>query len=290
MSNKLLEVLFLQQLKGIGPAKINSKYSKALRQTSGLDEIADAVADSSTFSQIPAAKESAQRLFDSLTSDETIIPITVFDDEYPSALTSLGDKRPVVLFLRGNTTLLEKGSIAVVGTRKPSERSVKATISMAERIAKKGITVVSGLAEGTDTNAHLGSLKEQGSTVAVLPSGFNKIYPKLNTGLAKQIGEVGCLLTEYTPDAVSNKFTFVRRDALIAALGKGTIVMECGVKSGTMHTADAAYEMKRLIGCYYPEGAGDSFAGNEHILNTMGGIKITKHADLDAFCETIEMR
>lgn len=158
------------------------------------------------------------------------------------------------------------------------------TQQIAKTISGKGIPVISGLAEGCDTYAHMGALDQAGGTVAVLPSGFNKIYPKQNTGLAASIAEAGCLVSEYSQDTASSKFTFVRRDALIAALGKGTIVMECGVKSGTMHTAEAAHEMHRPIGCYYPESRDDCFAGNEHIVKTMGGFKISDNSDLELFC------
>ena len=287
MSNKLLQILFLQQLKGIGPAKINSKYNKALRMSSDINEIADQVSDSNTYSQIPLAKENAMRLMDSILSDETIKAITVLDAEYPEALKALGDKRPVVIYAQGNADLLSKTSVSVVGTRKPSDQTIRATLSMAERISKRGILVVSGLAEGTDTHAHMGALKEQGGTIAMLPSGFNRIYPKQNTGLATKIVASGCLVSEYTPDAASNKFTFVRRDSLIAALSRGTIIMECGVKSGTMHTANAAFEMHRLLGCYLPENRGESFAGNELIINSLKGIEIIKHSDLEGFCDRL---
>ncbi len=284
MSDKLLMILFLQQLKGFGPVKINSKCGKFLRKASSLDEIAFAVKDGSTFSQIPAAKSTALKLYDDISANDSIMAITVFDPEYPAAFQSLGDKKPPVVYVKGDISCLSKPSIAIVGTRNPTSGTVSMTQQIAKTISGKGIPVISGLAEGCDTYAHIGALKQAGGTVAVLPSGFNKIYPKQNSGLATSIAEAGCLLSEYTPDMVSSKFTFVRRDALIAALGKGTIVMECGLKSGTMHTADAAYEMHRPIGCYYPEGADESFTGNQHIINTMGGFKISEGSDLEMFC------
>ncbi len=287
MSNKLLQLLFLQQLKGIGPAKINSKYNKALRLASDLNELADAVADASTYSQIPLAKENAERLYEAISADESIIPITVFDENYPETLRVLGDKRPVVIYAKGNIDLLTKTSVSIVGTRKPCEQTIRATLSMAERVSRRDIPVVSGLAEGTDTHAHMGAINENGSTVAVLPSGFNQIYPKQNTGLATKISETGCLLSEYTPYSAANKFTFVRRDALIAALSKGTIVMECGIKSGTMHTAEAANEAHRVLACYYPDNRDERYAGNEHIIKNMGGIRITKHSELENFCDML---
>ena len=287
MSDKLLMILFLQQLKGFGPVKINSKCGKFLRKANDLDELAFAVKDGNTFAQIPGAKASAIRLYDSIMADDAVTAITTFDPEYPASFQSLGDKKPPVIFVKGDLTLLSKPAIAIVGTRHPSAVTIAKTREIAESIAEKGIAVVSGLAEGCDTLAHLGAIDQPGRTVAVLPSGFNKIYPKQNTALASKIAETGCLVSEYAPDTSSSKFTFVRRDALIAALGKKTIVMECAVSSGTMHTADAAYEMHRPVGCFFPDSMDESFAGNEHIVKTMSGIRISNDSDVDAFCEKV---
>ena len=120
--------------------------------------------------------------------------------------------------------------------------------------------------------------------IAGLPGGFNKITPKSNKELAERIlSNKGLLMTEYAPDSDVSKYTYVERDAVIAAMSNGTLVMQCGVKSGTMHTVDAAYKMKRRIACYAGLINVDIFDGNKEMINSKDSAGIESETDLEEF-------
>lgn len=288
MINHLVELLFLKELKGMGNATINKDYANIISFKNDPEEFFSfMLKNSKKYSRIELelAMENAKRSINYLEGLKDTKVITIFDDMYPKKLASLGNKKPVVLYLRGNMDLLNSDSIAVVGTREPSEH----TKNMEEQFVKRlvtyhNVTVVSGLALGCDKIAHEVTLNNNGYTIAVLPSGFNKITPKSNKELAERIlSNKGLLMTEYAPDSDVSKYTYVERDAVIAAMSNGTLVMQCGVKSGTMHTVDAAYKMKRRIACYAGLINADIFDGNKEMINSKVSSGIESETDLEEF-------
>lgn len=288
MINHLVELLFLKELKGMGNATINKDYANIISFKNDPEEFFSfMLKNSKKYSRIELelAIENAKRSINYLEGLKDTKVITIFDDMYPKKLASLGNKKPVVLYLRGNIDLLNSDSIAVVGTREPSEH----TKNMEEQFVKRlvtyhNVTVVSGLALGCDKIAHEVTLNNNGYTIAVLPGGFNKITPKSNKELAERIlSNKGLLMTEYAPDSDVSKHTYVERDAVIAAMSNGTLVMQCGVKSGTMHTVDAAYKMKRRIACYAGLINADIFDGNKEMINSKDSAGIESETDLEEF-------
>lgn len=288
MINHLVELLFLKELKGMGNATINKDYANIISFKNDPKEFFSfMLKNSKKYSRIELelAMENAKRSINYLEGLKDTKVITIFDDMYPKKLASLGNKKPVVLYLRGNIDLLNSDSIAVVGTREPSEH----TKNMEEQFVKRlvtyhNVTVVSGLALGCDKIAHEVTLNNNGYTIAVLPGGFNKITPKSNKELAERIlSNKGLLMTEYAPDSDVSKYTYVERDAVIAAMSNGTLVMQCGVKSGTMHTVDAAYKMKRRIACYAGLINADIFDGNKEMINSKDSSGIESETDLEEF-------
>ena len=288
MINHLVELLFLKELKGMGNATINKDYANIISFKNDPEEFFSfMLKNSKKYSRIELelAMENAKRSINYLEGLKDTKVITIFDDMYPKKLASLGNKKPVVLYLRGNIDLLNSDSIAVVGTREPSEH----TKNMEEQFVKRlvtyhNVTVVSGLALGCDKIAHEVTLNNNGYTIAVLPGGFNKITPKSNKELAERIlSNKGLLMTEYAPDSDVSKYTYVERDAVIAAMSNGTLVMQCGVKSGTMHTVDAAYKMKRRIACYAGLINADIFDGNKEMINSKDSAGIESETDLEEF-------
>lgn len=180
--------------------------------------------------------------------DIKIIPIT--HKTYPERYKSLEDA-PILIYAKGNIKALNSSrSVAIVGTREPTEYGIRAGEILATNFASNKFVVVSGLALGCDTVAHKGCLKVHGTTVAVLAGGLDKIYPKENRDLASEILEKnGCLISEYPVGTSPRGNFFVERDRLQSGLSQAVIVIETDVKGGTMHTVGFALKQKRYLAC-----------------------------------------
>jgi DNA processing protein len=175
---------------------------------------------------------------------------TPADPQYPRLLKEIPDP-PAVLYFRGNAKLLDpEGSIpavAIVGTRDPSDYAKRWTRKLAGVLAQNDITVVSGMAEGIDTQAHLGCLEKNGNTIAALGTGTDIAYPPRNQTLHQQISERGLVLSEYPAGTQPNRAHFPRRNRMIAALSRATLVMEAPQRSGALITAYMANDYGRDV-------------------------------------------
>ncbi len=165
------------------------------------------------------------------------------DDDYPEELRSIDDA-PLILYYKGKIQPTAK-RISIVGTREITHYGQKATLEIAEDLARAGITIVSGGAIGIDTYAHRGALNG-GRTIAVLGCGI-EAYPSYNAKLFDRIMEEGALISEYPPRMPPMPGQFPRRNRIIAGLSKAVIVVEAGNKSGALYTANFAIEYKRLL-------------------------------------------
>lgn len=290
---KLLELLFLKNIKGFGNTTINKKYVPLLEPVSTLEECIRLVEDNEekvSAIYISKAKEIAEKKYKDIIDDLNLSVITVFDDEYPEKLKDLQDKKPIILYAKGDITTLSQPNIAIVGTREPSEWSMKVEGRLVQKILDlSGRVIVSGLALGCDKIAHETTVLAGKKTVAVLPSGVNVITPVSHKKLANSIIESGgCLLSEYEPNVKAVKSTYVERDAIIAALSDATMVIECDVESGTMHTVDAAEQMKRKLACYYiDDRSKGKYSGNELMIKAKGALKVTDTEELSLFLEQL---
>jgi len=167
--------------------------------------------------------------------------LTIYSKKYPKQLQNLPD-RPLVLYAKGDLSLLDRLAVGIVGTRMPTNYGRIVTERFAGELAKSGIVVISGLCYGVDEIAHRKTLDVGGKTIAIVGSGFNNIYPAKNTSLAKEIEEKGLLLSEYTPSFKPKKYTFPRRNRIVAGLSNGILITEAAFKSGTTHTKEFALE------------------------------------------------
>ena len=195
------------------------------------------------------AKKSDDRLFRSYLANlekDNIKVITIMDAEYPEKLRYLDDA-PMLLYCKGDISLLNTDAISIVGTRMPSNYGRYVTEKFAGVLASAGLTVVSGLAYGVDAISHRKALEVNGKTIAVLGGGLNHIYPEANTNLANEIAEKGLLISEYPPFAKPTKYTFPVRNRIIAGLSLGTLITEAGKKSGTIHTKEYALDYGRDV-------------------------------------------
>lgn len=173
--------------------------------------------------------------------------LTFVDREYPSILKKIHDP-PLVLYVRGDVAVLNNSGIAVVGTRAPTHYGRETARRMAFQIAQAGYTVVSGLARGVDAEAHRAALQARGRTVAVLGSALDKLYPYENRELAVEIaGSGGAVITEYPFGRQADRQTFPMRNRIVSGLSAGVLVVEAGLTSGTLITADQALEQGRSV-------------------------------------------
>ncbi len=175
-----------------------------------------------------------------------IRPIHLRSDEYPEQLAESPDA-PAVIYIGGELEPRDNNSIAIVGTRNATEYGTQMATMLAHDLASVGITVISGLAIGIDTAAHRGALRVGGRTIAVLAGGLDSIYPQQNRGLARQIIENGCLISEYQLGTRSKREHFPRRNRIISGLSRGVVVVQAAKKSGATWTVKWALDQNREV-------------------------------------------
>lgn len=172
--------------------------------------------------------------------------LTLADAAYPQALL-MADDPPVLLYAKGDLALLNRPAFAIVGSRNATKQGEANAKAFAAALARAGLTIVSGLAAGIDAAAHRGALQETASTVAVIGTGIDRIYPARNEALAREIADRGCIISEFplgTPPLAAN---FPRRNRLIAGLARGCLVVEAAQQSGSLITARLAAEAGREV-------------------------------------------
>lgn len=172
--------------------------------------------------------------------------VTLADPTYPKALLEI-DEPPTVLYVRGRPELLNAASLAIVGSRNATVQGARDAQAFAAALSAAGLCVVSGLAAGIDAAAHRGALSQPGSSVAVLGTGADRVYPSRNRALADALARDGCLVSEFplgTPPASGN---FPRRNRLISGLARGVLVVEAAPRSGSLITARTAAEQGRDV-------------------------------------------
>ena len=167
------------------------------------------------------------------------------DPRFPAALLTLSDMPPAIWY-RGRLDALDAPAVAIVGSRVASPISIETAMRIANDLASRGITVVSGLARGVDSAAHRGAL-QTGRTAAVLGSGFDYMYPAEHAPLADEIARDGIVLTEFPPDTPPLPMFFPMRNRLISGLSRAVVVIEANEKSGSLITAACALEQGRDV-------------------------------------------
>lgn len=173
------------------------------------------------------------------------------DPRYPAALLDLPDA-PLLVYARGSLAALQPAAVAIVGSRRASHEGLRNAQALAEALARRGIIVTSGLAEGIDAAAHQGALEGapagQASTIAVTGAGIDRIYPAHHLPLARRVLEQGGLvLSEQPLGSAPMRANFPRRNRMIAALSRGTLVVEAALRSGSLITARQAAELGREV-------------------------------------------
>lgn len=198
--------------------------------------------------------------------------VSCYDVDFPKMLcTTVGEDGkpsvPVLLYYMGDLSITERPALAVIGTRAPDSYGVKAGHYYAEAFARIGVNIVSGLAIGCDTQGHRGALDGGGVTTAILAHGLDSVYPHENAGLAQEIVEKGgLLLSEYPIGTRVNRYNLVARDRLQAGLADATLVIQTGIKGGTMHAVRATKAaQKPLFVVEYTRSTHEKVLGNEYL-------------------------
>jgi DNA processing protein len=191
-----------------------------------------------------AARLQAARAW--LQGDEQRRVLSIGDEAYPAVLLQTADP-PLLLYVQGRVELLQQRSLAIVGSRNASPQGVDNARSFGAHMSRQGWTIVSGLAFGIDGAAHEGGLAGPGSTVAVVGTGLDRVYPARHRALAHRIASAGVLVSEFAPGTPPLAENFPQRNRIIAGLSRGTLVVEAALQSGSLITARLAAEAGREV-------------------------------------------
>ncbi len=248
----LRSLLQLTTVPGIGPTRIRALVAhfqsahavlsaslSELCQVSGIDRT---LAENILHNRDAAF---AERQLETLAQRKERL-LTYWDGDYPTLLKKIPDP-PVLLYLHGNLPAQDQNALAMVGTRAPTQYGKMVAEKLTGELAARGLTIVSGLARGIDTIAHRAAIKSGGRTLAVLGSGLDVMYPAENEKLAQEIAANGAVLSEYAYGAKPDAVNFPRRNRIISGLALGVIVVEAGLESGAMITANFAVEHNREV-------------------------------------------
>ena len=248
------KLLILSKIKGIGP--------KALIQLSEIKNF-----DLLSFSELAeehkvlkkkledidlldAEKEAQYDITEAENSSSKII--SILDNIYPVLMRDIID-RPAIIYIKGNFHFQENKSIAIIGTREPTEHGKIITERISEFFIENNYSIISGLAIGCDTLAHEVAVKNSAHTVAVLSHGLQTIAPKQNMDLAKKILDTGgLLLTEYPFGTPVRPFQYVQRDRIQAALSKAVVMILSDLKGGSLHASSAILKYNRILAVPFP--------------------------------------
>ncbi len=210
-----------------------------------------------------AMKQGVRRIIEQCKCQDIHL-LTLSHEDYPEMLKYIHDP-PLILYVRGN--IPKTNAIAVVGSRRASGYGIENAVKIASELALSGILVVSGMARGIDTAAHCGALNVQGETVAVLGCSVDTPYPPENKSLMERIIQSGAVISEYPPGTPPATFHFPNRNRIISGMSLGTLVVEAGLKSGSLITAHCALDQGREV---------FAIPGNITNYNSMGTNRLIK--------------
>ena len=207
------------------------------------------------------------------------IIIEYFNEVYPEQLRKIKNP-PSRLYAIGNVELLKEFGIAVVGSRKNTQYGERMCKTFVKDLVNYNINIISGMAEGIDSIAHITCLKNSGKTIAVLPSGIGNIYPAKHKELANEIiMNGGLILSEYEENIKADSEKFLERNRIVAGLAKGTLVIEGGIRSGTSVTARYTMEDENPVFCI-PSSIENSKGITPNNLIKKGGHLVTEIEDI----------
>jgi DNA processing protein len=204
--------------------------------------------------------------------------MTLADEDYPKSLLEIADP-PAVLYCKGRRSLLSQPCLGIVGSRNATPQGVRDAEAFAHALSDAGLTIVSGLALGIDAAAHRGGLAGAGSSVAIIGTGLDRIYPARNKALAHQLAENGLIVSEFALGTAPLPGHFPRRNRLISGLSRGVLVVEAAPNSGSLITARVATEQGREVFAI-PGSIHSPLARGCHALIKQGAKLVESAADI----------
>ena len=255
MNNSEL-IITLTLIKGLGRKTINKIIRQGELNHLNSSEIIDYLNNINlkikriiTKEELKYANEIAKRAIH-ICDIENIKISTLLDKDFPQKLKNIDDN-PVIIYSKGYYNNLNDKGVAIIGSRNPSLHGVNVSYKISSILSQKNYTIVSGLANGCDTFAHLGALDTYGKTIAVMPCGLDMVYPNNNCDLFKRIiNNNGCVISEYPPSQTVSKYRLIERDRLQSALSEGIIVIETTENGGSLHTVNYAFDQNKIVSCY----------------------------------------
>lgn len=216
--------------------------------------------------------------------------ITPHSDSWPMQISRLMYEQPVGLWLSGNTKMLQRVQISIVGSRNCSTYGTTVAMRFAQEISATSITVVSGGARGVDEAAHHGALRASGKTIAVMAGGFTHLYPRTSTRLFQRIEDNGLLVSEVAPWRTAKPHWFLNRNRLITALSESLVVVEAQVRSGAMSSVSYANKVGIEV-CVVPGSINSPLSDGCHALIRDGATLVTSTQDIiNIVLPTIKMQ
>ena len=210
------------------------------------------------------------------------------DEDYPKQLKAIPNA-PAILCRKGNLSKVSQQSVAIVGTTKPTDDGILATLGLARHLVETGFTVVSGLAQGIDTSAHVGVVEASGQTIGVIGSDLFSIHSHENRILADQICENGAIFSEHPFTTLPTSANLIQRNRIISGLSVATIVVESEENGGAIRTAQFAREQGRLVFACRWQNRHRLSEGPHYLIQQQGALPISLPISLDALDKVVEI-
>ncbi len=284
----LTKLRLLLDIDGIGPAKLFNLLSKFQSLDNLLNSNYNALLNVEGISQNLANRILKQ--FDKFSKFKNNISheldklnslggnwLTFWSENYPKNLKNIYAP-PIILYYTGTLTEEDQNSVAIVGTRMPTQYGKTYSSKFAKELSSKNITIVSGMARGIDSAAHRGSLEVGGRTIAIIGSGLDVIYPPENKDLFNQISENGAVISEYILGTKPDAQNFPKRNRIISGISLGTLVIETRLKGGALQTASFALDQNKEVFAI-PGNLGKAQSEGTNLLIQKGEAKLVKNSN-----------
>ena len=286
--DELTDLFLLLSIDRIGPAKIRNLLARFKKLSSILSASTSDLIETEGISKELASrirktslnKDSIQKF---LEKELKVLDkmgariITVWDEDFPPLLKKIYDP-PLILYVLGQFDEKDKYSISVVGTRQPTNYGKVQAEKIVSDLVEQNITIVSGLARGIDSVAHLSALKNNGRTIAVIGSGLDVVYPAENKKLFNEIKEKGSIISEFNIGTIPNAENFPKRNRIISGISLGTLVIETAITGGAMQTARLALDQNREVFAI-PGNLGIRQSEGTNLLIQRGEAELIKSAE-----------
>ncbi|HUF69541.1 MAG TPA: DNA-processing protein DprA [Longimicrobiales bacterium] len=282
---ELRALLHIRAIPGVGDVRLTALLRRHGSARAAWAAIRMDRPDAAAKIRTPAAEARIEHALRSVLDAPDTIAIGAHEPHYPSALFDLHDAPPLI-FARGDTGLLDRPAVAIVGTRACTEYGADVARSIADALARAGVVVVSGLAHGVDRHGHEAALDAGGHTVAVIGCGIDVVYPHQHERLHDRIGRDGLLVSEFMPGEPALPHHFPRRNRIIAALSRAVVVVEAPARSGALITADHALDLGREVFAV-PGPIGRRTSDGTNALIRDGATVVTTPTDIVEFVVSV---